>query len=169
MPKPVRVTVTAAGAQRLYNTRALKAGDMADLDPASVDAAVILGYVTAPASWIPKYRSFGMMQAQQEEEPQKLGPRPRGRPRKQPEPETQPEPQVKSESPARPVEGRRPPSTREDKERAAAEAKEPDLKELTVSELREQAEKKGIELPTGYVRKDELVELVGGSDEDDKG
>ena len=43
------------------------------------------------------------------------------------------------------------------------------LEEKTVPELRELAEEKGVDLPGGYVRKDELVELVGGADDEDDG
>lgn len=44
-----------------------------------------------------------------------------------------------------------------------------EFEHMTVPDLREMAEEKGVELPTGYVRKDELVELLEQTDEADKG
>lgn len=40
-----------------------------------------------------------------------------------------------------------------------------DLSELTVDELRELAEERGIDLDSGYVRKDDLIEMIGGASE----
>jgi hypothetical protein len=136
MPKPVRVTATTEGARRLYNTRDLRAGGMVDIDAASVDVAVILGYIQPPPGWKPLYRMPMRPQTTEpaEEVPQ-VSDRPRGRPRRE-EPEK-------------------------------SEAEEPKLEERTVEELREMAEEKGVELPAGYVRKSELIELVGGTDEEE--
>jgi hypothetical protein len=40
-----------------------------------------------------------------------------------------------------------------------------DLESMTVGELRELAEKRGIELPPGYIKHDELVEIIEAEDE----
>lgn len=44
----------------------------------------------------------------------------------------------------------------------------PPLEDKTVSELREMAEDKGVDLPSGYVRKDELVEMLEETGEQTK-
>lgn len=146
MPKPVRVTVTAEGSRRLYNTRSLKSGDMADLDYASVDPAIILGLVQRPTGWVSR---FGLLHRPiVEQETDKAPARPRGRPRKS-EPTPTKEPEAKNAEPEK------------------VEPEEPKLEDHTVDELREMAEEKGVVLPSGYVRKDELIELVGQADEDE--
>lgn len=152
MPKPVRVTVTAEGSRRLYNTRALKSGDMADLDYASVDPAIILGLVQTPTGWVPRYRAL----VRPTVEPQAqsvVQPRPRGRPRKAVAPKME-KPQTEE------------PSTEAVK---ADEHDKAEVESLTVPELREVAEEKGVELPSGYVPRKDLLKLLGESDEADEG
>jgi hypothetical protein len=135
MPKSVRATVTATGARRLYLNRAMQTGTVVDIDSASVDAAVLLGYIQAPVGWRQR-AMFPAGKKTQEAEPQQE--------------------QAASEQPAkkrgRPRKGEGP--TRQAKREAAA------LDEKTVPELREMAEERGVDLPPGYVKKDDLVEKI---------
>lgn len=43
---------------------------------------------------------------------------------------------------------------------AAPPAKPDEYQEKTVAELREEAETRGVELPSGYIKRDELIDLV---------
>lgn len=99
MPK---MRVTELGRSRLYLTRDMIAGDVADIEPQCVEAAKALGYV------------------------EDIGPEP-----------------VRAA-------------------RRSAEAAEPTRKELL-----ELAEERGIELPSGYVSRDKLAELIKNAEQDD--
>ena len=50
--------------------------------------------------------------------------------------------------------------------KVAAPEPEP-FEDKTVPELREMAEERGVDLPSGYVRKEELVERISEADDDD--
>lgn len=51
--------------------------------------------------------------------------------------------------------------------RKAQPEPEPTLEEKTVPELREMAEDRGVDLPSGYVKKDELVEKISEAEGED--
>ena len=53
--------------------------------------------------------------------------------------------------------------------KAAASVKADEYHEKTVAELREEAESRGVELPAGYVKKDDLVEAIEETNKSNNG